>query len=393
MRVLLLTDVLPEVARGGLDLHVSELGEALDRAGVEVITHAVYGDGSDVLSPVEEVAKHIASPGNDALLGSFNALLAQHEPDVVHIHSLQGISHLVPEQAVRFGARVMWTLHDFYSICPRTHLHDGAGKACEGPRLGAACGPCYGGIRGLLAAPVFGLRYAGYLGALHRCEKLIVPSRYVREVLLAQGLLEKHIEVLAPAVPRPSRLAELVEDSGACRFVFAGDLREAKGADLAVEAMAELRDLPMSLDVYGGAPAPPAPRELEFEERLSEAAKGSDVSFYGRYEPESLLSILDGAAALIVPSRVRESFGRTANLALQAGIPVIAARHGALPEFVHDGVNGSLFEAGSSVSLAASMRILLETGLDMQADMDSWPVAPTLEEHTSRVIELYGASS
>jgi glycosyltransferase involved in cell wall biosynthesis len=116
------------------------------------------------------------------------------------------------------------------------------------------------------------------------------------------------------------------------------------------------------------------------------------VSFYGRYEPERLLSILDGAAALLVPSRVRESFGRTANLALQAGIPVIAARHGALPEFVHDGTNGSLFEAGNSASLAESMRTILESGLDMQAEMDSWPAVPSLEEHTSKLIGLYGAS-
>ena len=391
MRVLLLTDVVPDLARGGLDLHVKELGQALHSAGVEVITHAINGDGSDTPSPVEELAKHIAAPGNDALLERFNALLAEHEPDVVHIHSLQGISHRLPEQAVRFGARVMWTLHDFYSICPRTHLHDGDGNPCAGPQLGAACGPCYGGIRGLLAAPVFGLRYAGYLGALHRCEKLIVPSRYVGEVLLEQGLLQRQIEILPPAVPRPSRLAELAEDSG-CRFVFAGDLREAKGADLAVEAMAEVRELPVSLDVYGGAPAPPAPREIHFEERLSESAKGSAVSFYGRYEPDRLLSILDGAAALLVPSRVRESFGRTANLALQAGIPVIAARHGALPDFVHDGINGSLFEAGDSASLAASMRTVFESGLDMQADMDSWPAVPSLEEHTSRVLELYGSS-
>ncbi len=152
-----------------------------------------------------------------------------------------------------------------------------------------------------------------------------------------------------------------------------------------------LRDSSISLEVHGGAPAPPAPREVEFEEHLSAAATGSAVSFHGRYEPEELLSILDGAAALIVPSRVRESFGRTANLALLAGIPVIAARHGALPEFVREGVNGVLFDAGDVSSLAVSMRAVLESGLDMQADMDSWPVAPSLDQHVSRLVELYGA--
>ena len=393
MRVLLLTDALPILSRGGLDLHVRELAVALQALGVEVVTHAVFGEGGAGQNPVEEVAKRVASFGNDVLLGSFDALLAEHEPDVVHIHSLQGVSHRIPERAVRFGARVMWTAHDFFAICPRVHLHRGDGAPCDGPQMGAACGPCYGGVRGLLAAPVLGLRYAGYLGALHRCEKLIVPSRYVADVLLKEGLLADRIEVLAPAVPRPSRLAELAVDSDGCRFVFAGDLREAKGADLAVDAMAELRDGPFSLELHGGAPAPPAPREIAFEDRLGAAAKGSAVSFHGRYEPDQLLSILDGAAALIVPSRVRESFGRTANLALLAGIPVIAARHGALPEMVQDGVNGSLFDPGSASSLADSMRTVLDSGLDMQAEMDSWPAAPSLDQHTQRLIELYGAGA
>tara|TARA_Y100001968_G_scaffold311885_1_gene334441 strand:- start:300 stop:1481 length:1182 start_codon:yes stop_codon:yes gene_type:complete len=391
VRILLFTDALPELARGGLDLHVQELATALAAEDLEVVTYTARGQQSGHGGPAAQLARRLSQGSEDSTLGAFDAVLAEKQPDLVHIHSLQGLSHRLPERAVRFGIPVVWTLHDLYSICPRSHLHDGHGKPCSSPQLGAACGPCFGGLKGLLAAPVFGLRYAGYFGALHRCDRLIAPSQYIADVLLGEGVNSARIEVLPPGLPAPIRLAEPGGMDGACRFVFAGDLREAKGADLAVAAVTSLQEPSIHLELHGGAPAPPAPREVAYEDRLRQAATGSSVNFHGRYEPEKLLSILDGAAALIVPSRVRESFGRTANLALQAGVPVIAANHGALPEFIYEGVNGCLFEPGEVDSLADAMQRILERGLELQAEIESWPETPQLEHHTEALIQLYGA--
>lgn len=63
---------------------------------------------------------------------------------------------------------------------------------------------------------------------------------------------------------------------------------------------------------------------------------------------------------VVVPSIKPEPFGRVAVEALSYGRPVIAARHGGLPEIVDDGVNGALFDPGSepallSVLVAASL--------------------------------------
>jgi glycosyltransferase involved in cell wall biosynthesis len=382
------------VARGGLDLHMRELSGSLEARGLEVFVHAMHGDGEGAPSGVEALAGRIADPlGDGPDVDDFRGALDLYRPDVVHFQSLQGLSHRLPEEAKRFGARVLWTLHDFFSICPRTHLHDGEGAPCAGPMLGAACGPCYGGLKGLLAAPVLGLRYAGFSAALGQCDHLLAPSRYVRDTLVAEGVAEDRIQVLAPAVPRPRRFAALPTADNHCPFVFAGDLRRAKGADLAVEAMAMLRDQPVSLRVHGGPPAPPAPREQQFEEQLQATARGSTVTFFGRYQPDELLPILDGAAALLVPSRVRESFGRTANLALMAGVPVIAAGHGAVPELVAEGVNGALFEPGNARSLAEAMRRVLEDGIDMQAQVEDWPANPSLDDHVADLVRLYGAQA
>ena len=387
MRVFLVTDALPEPARGGLDLHVQELAAELERRGVTVELHPLAGAEPDAIGdsavPGRAFSRSIA---NNPQLDAFEALVRSVEPDVVHFHNLQGLSHRMPAFARREGARVVWTHHDFFALCQRVHLHRGDGAPCEGPASGANCGPCHGGLRGLFAAPVFGLRHFGFLAALRATHAHVAPSAFVKEHLIAEPINPDRVHVLPPAVPRPPRLAEPPSAGPPC-FVFAGDLRRAKGADLALEALARLEG-DASLTVAGGPPAPPAPPEEAFEEALLSLAEGLSVRFTGRYDPDDLLPLLDGAAALILGSRVRETFGRTANLALQAGVPVIAPNQGALPEHVRDGVNGFLYEPGDSGSLAAALGKVVEQGLLLQADAPTWG-APSLEDHVDALLPLY----
>jgi glycosyltransferase involved in cell wall biosynthesis len=387
VRAFLVTDALPALPRGGLDLHVQELAAALRERGVTVELHALAGAVPDPIGDGPIPGRSFGgSIANRPRLDAFEALVREVEPDVVHFHNFQGLSHRMPTVARREGARVVWTHHDFFALCQRVHLHRGDGRACDGPASGANCGPCHGGLRGLLAAPVFGLRHLGFLAAMQATHAHVAPSGFVRDQLVKEPINPERVHVLPPAVPAPGRLAE-PPGAGAPRFVFAGDLREAKGADLALQAMGRLAG-PASLVIAGGPPAPPAPREVDYERRLSALAEGVDVEFVGRYLPADLLELLDGAAALIVGSRVRETFGRTANLALQAGVPVVAPCEGAFPEHVRDGVNGFLFAPGDPGSMAAALDQVVEHGLLMQADAPGWG-APTLHEHVDALLAIY----
>ena len=428
MRVLLVTDDLPRVPRGGLDRHVAELSIALRERDVEAITlklaegeaermarlDAAYSVNPDAGTKAAAIAvtgapNHTPTVSwgdtndgtgglrgqisNRTLLDAFSKALDELKPDVVHIHSLQHLSHRIPEYARKRGIQVVWTLHDFFALCQRGHLHKGDLSPCSGPAGGVACGPCIGGgLKGLLAAPVFGLRHVGFKAAMNTAHALVAPSRFLADIMVDEGAPEHRVHVLPPAVPRAPRMAELGTDPARIRFVYAGDLRRAKGADLAIAAMGTLSEPGLSLDIHGGSPAPPASPESDYEAELQAMASAADVRFHGRYEDEDLISLLDGAAALIVPSRVRETFGRTANRALQSGVPVIAANHGALPEFVRDGVNGALFRPGDADSLAEAMRRIVEQGLGMQADPEAWPEVPDLAEHAEALLPLYAWS-
>lgn len=90
--------------------------------------------------------------------------------------------------------------------------------------------------------------------------------------------------------------------------------------------------------------------------RLAAAVPDGRMRFIGRVDgPGAVLGAID---ALVVPSRM-EPWGRVAAEALLAGVPVVAANAGGLPEIIEDGRNGLLFDPGEVVELAACLRRLL----------------------------------
>ena len=393
MRVLLLTDALPDLPRGGADLHLRELATELEARGLDVDVHAVAGTRSDAIGAFGAPGTRLRrSFANASACRDVAALIEAQSPDVLHLHSVRGLHFQLPELARAAGVRTVWTHHDLFSICQRSHLRTGDGQACDGPaggrRSGLKCGECFGGMARLLGPAVFPLRTSALRGALAACDVHIAPSAWVAEQLLAHGADPASVHGVSTSGRAPERPAHPPGD-GPPRFVFAGDLRSDKGADLVVAAAARVTT-ELTVDVHGGQPAPPAPREAAFQRMLQIAVDRSDgrVHLHGRYEPGDLAGFLDGATALIAPSRVRETFGRTANEALLAGVPVVAADHGGLAEQVVDGINGALFEPGDITSLAAAMDRVLAAGGGLRRE-DRWPTRPRLLASVDALARLY----
>jgi len=74
--------------------------------------------------------------------------------------------------------------------------------------------------------------------------------------------------------------------------------------------------------------------------------------------------------------------------ALAAGKPVVAANWGALPELIHDGQNGLLFEAGSSTDLATKIKVLLEDS-DLRNRLSVAAVQTATEHELQKSLQLF----
>jgi D-inositol-3-phosphate glycosyltransferase len=153
--------------------------------------------------------------------------------------------------------------------------------------------------------------------------------------------------------------------------VYAGRLERLKGADLFVEAVAELMERPGFDDVValvcggdsgdGRHQARHAGGERgRLEDLVRERGLESRVRFLGAVPPRRLADLYALAEVCVVPSHT-ESFGLVALEAQASGTPVVATAVGGLVDVVEDGVTGFLIEGRDPTAFAGRIGEVLES--------------------------------
>jgi len=279
------------------DRAASETVSQLERAGAEV-------------SVVEGLRRHPSPAGLVRLLVALRGL----SPDLVHINCADQGGGLAPVVAARaLRASTVATLH---LVSPRrwSWLDDVSGLA------------------------------------LRRADAVIAVSESVADYLESQGV-QGTVVHNGVSVPDQTPNAREVLRLPATGFVVGGlgRLHRQKGWDvLCRAARVVVREIPGSnFVVLGDGP--------ERESLTDDAACGA-VRFDGyRDDASALLSAFD---VLAIPSRW-EGFGRVAVEAMLAGVPVVAARSGGLPEVIGD--SGVLVPPEDPAALADGIVRLAES--------------------------------
>ena len=245
--------------------------------------------------------------------------------DVVHahnVHPLFGARALAA--AGRAGARVVMHLHNYRLVC----------AIAVDYRDGAVCTRC----RGRNTVPGVRLRCRGSLpeavayGAglalqqrrtIRAVDRFVAPSAFAARRLAEQALGDAPVAVLHNFLGAGEFAAAAPAERGD-HALFAGRLVEEKGADTAILAAAE-SGVPLALAGSG-----PDRARLE---RLA-AERGAPVTFLGRVAPAEMPRVRARAAFAVAPSRWDEPCPYSVIEAMAAGLPVLAADRGGLPEMV-----------------------------------------------------------
>lgn len=138
-------------------------------------------------------------------------------------------------------------------------------------------------------------------------------------------------------------------------LLFVGNFVEQKGVTDLARALVILRDrgVPYRATLLGHGP------ELG-EVRDVVASLGDLVRFRSVMSHDELVDVFRSADLFVLPSR-REGVGLLVCLeSLSCGVPVACGRAGGLPEIVHDGVNGALFEPQDPAGIADAIQRLIE---------------------------------
>lgn len=322
----------------------------LREAGHRVEVFERRSDDIAAMSLLAKVAVPLRVPWNPAVRAELAARLRTERPDVVHVHNVFPLlSPAVLAACADAGVPAVATLHNYTQICPPGTLQRG-GRPCTecvgSTPLPAVRHGCYRGSRLATVPLAVGLsvnRRRWWSGV----ERFLCISAAQREVLVRAGMPAERLAVKHNFVPDPG-----AGRAGAGEHVlYLGRLAEAKGVRLLMAAWDEIAaagGVGVPLVVAGTGP-------LE-REVTAWAAGRDDVRYVGLYDSAQCRRAIARSVAVVAPSTWLEAFGLVVVEAMAAGVPTVAAGHGAFVELVEDGVAGLLHRPGESASLASRIR-------------------------------------
>lgn len=355
MKVLHCVHNYPPEFRGGVERCVEALVGELRGFGVEP---AVLS-GSDVVgsAPVTVSERHEgvsvkrlvggrllrqpADPFRPDLAPLVDAVLAEVDPDVVHVHHWWNLGNDLVRRAAARGIPSVVTLHDHFAGCARFfRIPDGV--PCTRPQGVDACGPCLAPDNPLDEVELLarlGRRQGDFAAELAHAARVFAPSASHAAFLgrLFPGVridvLPLGSPVVAPVV-RPPRAASL-------RVLHAGNLCRLKGVEFLAEAARQARASGAAIELTL------AGSEVESGMRLDGAVRT------GPYDAETLRRLVATHDLVALPSFALESYSFALDEALRLGIPVLVSDRGALPERL--GGRGKVLPAGDIAAWAAAL--------------------------------------
>jgi glycosyltransferase involved in cell wall biosynthesis len=334
---------------GGEDVVFQKEKYLLQAAGHEVLEYRRYNDEIKEYSLVRRLSLIGRTVWASDSHRDFTTLLQKNRPEVVHIHNtFPLISPSIYWVCRDHQVPVVQTLHNYRLLCPQANFFR-AGKPCEDCITGhfwrGAVHGCYRNSR-VETAPV------AMMLAVHHARKTwtrmvdryITPSAFTRSRFVNAGFPKSLITVKPNFVdPDPG---ERSGDGSSALFI--GRISPEKGAHTLLKAW---RQLPKThtLQIVGDGPS-----RVQLEAEV--AAEGlANVRFSGRMAHAEVIAAIKGSRFVIFPSELYETFGLGIAEAFACGVPVIAAKLGAMQEIVEDGHSGLLFPPCDADELARTV--------------------------------------
>jgi glycosyltransferase involved in cell wall biosynthesis len=357
---------------------------------------------------------------NPVVQSHFEEWLGEWKPDIVHIISLITLSLSVISAVQKAGLPILFTLTDFWLICPKISLVRGSGALCDGRTTGWDCLECMlwdskvrrslnsvlparaaastlqwiskqpsanrlRGLRGM--ALDMDDRKQRVVEKVQAVDRFTAPSTFLGSVMENCGVLGKSVQIIHSGHDLSSLvLAPKKERTGSLRFGFIGQMIPVKGLHLLISAFqAAAASLPAQLLIYGGAETNP-----DYARTLQEETRGnSAIQWMGSFPHSQLGEVLSGLDVLVVPSQWHENNPRVIQEAFASHTPVIASNVGGIAEFVQHEINGLLFEHTSETDLEGQIRrILTEPELLLRLEAGIRPVKTNAEE-MSELVAIY----
>jgi glycosyltransferase involved in cell wall biosynthesis len=343
LRIMLVSDQYPPMV-GGVPTVVSQLAAGLAASGHEVAVLAPSGGwrGAAGRTGAAKVTYTASAPWplypGLRIAAAWPATVRRHvaafKPDVVHVHSPLTLGRAALAAARQLNIPVVYTNHYLpANVLPAMRHRPAAFDRAF---------------------------YAYLVGFGNRCVLVTAPTETALGLLQTRGLAAAS-RVISNGIDTTSFRPGPADAALMDRYGLTGDapvilslgrLSPEKRADVLIDAVARLT-VPARLVLAGTGPA-----RAQLAARARKLGIASQVLFPG-FIPDADLAGLYRLGQVFATASEAELQGITTMHALASGLPVVAARSGALSELVTHGTSGYLFGPGQASQAAGYLSTLL----------------------------------
>lgn len=387
MRVCHVTNFLPGYHNmsGGAEFACLRIAKMLAKAGHETSVISTRPDAD-----VGELDIHIAHTLENFLGGFFGRIpkllfpydpaayisakraLKKIKPDVVHLHNFNVLSLSMISTAKSLGIPVVFSVYDYWTICPLRILITRKGESCS-TFDDCCCRECF-----VLQRPFIALRKRIFKHALSKIDSFIVLSNSSARIMEKFGIESKKIHLiplplLVAAKPKPAKQEKNT-------ILFTGWIQPHKGLHVLLQAMpAILKEIPDAKLYVLGSYDVKFNYKGEIDRLIKKLGLQSHVVLLGKRSQKEVNSFLQKASVVAVPEQWENMSPLIVTEAMALSKPIVASSIGGIPELVIEGRTGFLAEPNDAEMFASKTAKLLKNpklaeklGKNARKHFESW---------------------
>jgi len=316
---------------------------------------------------------------NKKIEKKFLKVIEEQKIDIVHFNSLQGLGANLIDLSLKKEIKTILTIHDFWWFCPYLFLHD----------------------EYLSSRPAF--NHHKFCTKQISNEDLIKRKKYLFKILSNKKLIKITVSNTMKQALRYLKMPNINEvtviengiiennystntnfkkSTNQTNFAYFGGENRSKGFDLIFKATKILKENNNNFKVYiFGVNRPLIKTLINFN-----LLRKNKIKLRGIYKNENISKILTNIDAVLIPSRIFESFSLIARESLLNGKTIISSGMGALSEIKNP--NHYFFYSNSSRDLASKMFSVIKKKNKIHDNVSNISYL-TLKEHCQKYLEIY----
>jgi len=268
------------------------------------------------------------------------------KPDIVHLNNIH--AYLTPSIIDEIHKRripIVWTLHDFKLLCPDSHFLSN-NKICEKCKdnkfYNCAINTCKKSSFSASLMASFEAYTHLFLDFKKKVSRYIAPSNFLRNKFIDYGYSSEKIIYLKNFIFKMPEYENINTKSN--YILYFGGLNQWKGIKTLLNAMSKIKS-PIKLKIVGNG------EMKSFIEKYISKFNINNIELYDFMSGQKLNDFIANSQFVIVPSECYENCPYSIMEAMSLGKPIIASNIGGIPELVHEGKTGILFNPFDSDDL------------------------------------------